>query len=955
MVEKKLSRSVRMLFVGSVAVTLGATSQLALAQENQVQRIEITGSSIKRVDAETMLPITVMKSEDIARTGATTAQDIVNLIPGNFGGGVVSNNVGATGVASTANLRALGSKYTLVLLNGRRLANYAVGNQPVDLNSIPLSAIERIEVLRDGASAIYGADAVAGVINFILKKDYRGLEASVYGTNVRQDGGDTRSFNVTGGFGNLNDQGFNFLLSANHEVNDVLHATDRKFASSANRPDLGINKASPRNGVPNLNFKDSLGNSYTGINPYRFNGCDNKEFALVVRDAKSCGTDYVKFIDLIPKQTHDNVVARAVFQINDDHQVYAEATHTADKMTATYSPAPYTKTMVYPTTGRFYPASITLPKGITLPAGYIMPNGTVLTADTTLANDLSVKPVGPLSGTWRTVAGGGRQDTTETKNDRFMVGAKGVVFGWDYDTSFAYSKNNVGIFFGNGKFSYAKLTPLVASGDINVFGSQDATSLKALNGALLTGKENGGTSTSKELDAHFSKELMQLPYGALGAAFGMSYRQENLNQTSEPVLETGDEVGGGGPVPSVSGDRKVLGLFAETSIPLYKDLEGSIAVRYDNYKNGFGTSFNKLSPKVGLSYKPTKTMMFRTSYGQGYRAPTLVDNLRAFTTGNNTASNFSDPIRCPNGVAITNTVNPVDSIQSECNVQQTTALSGNPALKPEQSKQLSLGFVFQPTSNFSGSLDYWDVKVTGAIATMSENTVFGDPVANAKQIYRYDPNGKNSNGESFSGGWIDDGKQTGALSGNTNKDFPIAYIYLPSVNTGKFFASGLDLNLNYRQKMADVGNFMINFDGTLYTKHGYQYAGEKEVSDLGDYKDFGPTPKWRHALTGSFTRGSWTVSLTHNYTDGYKDFTNPASVGDTNYPAVRNVIAYQTFDATLAWKPSKTMDVLLGIKNLTDRDPPSSRTETNFQTGYDATFTNPLGRTVYLRARYKFM
>ena len=170
MVEKIMARSVRMIFAGGVAI--GAIAQPVMAQE--AQRVEITGSSIKRVESEGVLPVTVMKREDIERTGATTAQDLVNLIPGNFGGGVVANNVGATGAPSTANLRALGAKYTLVLLNGRRLANHAIGSNPVDLNSIPLSAIERIEVLRDGASAVYGADAVAGVINFILKKNYQG-------------------------------------------------------------------------------------------------------------------------------------------------------------------------------------------------------------------------------------------------------------------------------------------------------------------------------------------------------------------------------------------------------------------------------------------------------------------------------------------------------------------------------------------------------------------------------------------------------------------------------------------------------------------------------------------------------------------------------------------------------------------------------------------------------------
>ncbi|MCU6434910.1 TonB-dependent receptor [Undibacterium sp. Jales W-56] len=945
--EKILSRSVRIMFSSGIAMGLGIIAQPVLAQD-AVQRIEITGSSIKRVESETALPVTVMKREDIERTGATTAQDLVNLIPGNFGGGVVANNVGATGNPSTANLRSLGSKYTLVLLNGRRVANYAIGNSPVDLNSIPLSAIERIEVLRDGASAVYGADAIAGVINFILKKDYQGLEASVYGTKVVQKGGDTRSFNVTGGYGDLNKQGFNILLSANHENDDVLKARDRSFAATANRPDLGINKASPRNGVPNFNFTDSLGNKYTGVNPYRFNGCNNTEFSLVIRNEKACGTDYVKYIDLIPKQTHDNFVARAVFKINDDHEVFAEAAHTKDNTLATYSPAPYTINMTYPTGGKFYPTSFTIPKGYVVPSGttYKLANGSTLAAGSVLANDVVVTPVGPMSGTWRTVAGGGRQDNTDATNDRFLVGSKGVIAGWDYETALTYAKNKVEITFGEGQFSYAKLTPLVRSGAINVFGSQDATSLAALRTALLTGQlENNGTSISKEFDFRISKEIAQTSYGPVGLALGTSYRQESLDQFSAPVLASGDQVGGAGPIPGVTGDRKVLGLFAESNIPLYKDLEADIAARYDSYKNGFGTSFNKLSPKIGFTYKPTKTLLARASYGVGFRAPTLYENLRPFTTGNNTNSNFSDPVRCPNGVPV-NSVNPVGAIQDECNVQLPTANSGNTDVKPEKSKQYSLGLVFQPTASFSGSIDYWNIRINDAILSVSENTVFGNPAANVNNFYRYDP-------ALFPDGWVDDGKQTGAIKGSTNKDFPLAYVNLPLVNAGAYFAAGIDLNLNYKAKVENVGNFTMNFDSTYYTKHGYQYQGSPEVSDAGTYKDLGPTPRWRHALTVTYNRGPWSASVTQNYTSGYHDFTDPEAVG-ANYPADRSVSPYETYDATLGWKGIKNVDLSFGIKNLLDRDPPSSRTAANFQTGYDASFTNPLGRVYYVRAKYKF-
>ena len=953
----------------AVALTVGSlVSASVLAQT--AQRVEITGSSIKRADSETALPISVITRADIDRTGATTAQDLVGLIPSVFGGLVVASNVGSTGNASSAGMRGLDAKYTLVLLNGRRVANYAFGNSPVDLNSIPLSAVERVEVLRDGASAIYGADAVAGVINFILRKDYQGLEVSGYANKVTQGGGETRSANITGGFGDLATQGFNVLISANTESTDSLHAKDRSFASSAKRPDLGINKASTRNGVPNLNFTDSLGNGYGGqkganlqsvsptINPFRFNGCSSAEFALVVVDSTRCGTDYVKFIDLIPEQKHDNVIARGVLQLNADNQLFAEIVHNKNHLVSTYSPAPYTKTMTYPAAGRFYPKSITVPKGTKVGSVYTDPetgvktdqlyklaDGTLLPVGTVLANDIVVTPTGNLSGTWRTVAGGGRTDITDDTMDRLVVGAKGTVAGWDYETALTSSKSDGTISFGPGKFSYAKLTPLVSSGAINVFGSQDATSQAALDSALLSGPQQSATGKSLEFDFRVSRDIYKLDAGMVGMAMGFSYRKEELAQVSFPVLASGDEVGGGGAIPTVTGDRKVLGLFAEFNIPLARNLDLNLAGRYDDYKNSFGTKFNNFSPKASLRFQPMKELLLRGSYGQGYRAPTLYENLRPQTTGNNTNGNWSDPIRCPGGVPINNSVG---SLQDECDIQQNTSIEGSKSLKPEKSTQYSLGLVFSPSANFSGSVDYWDLTIADSILQKPESVVFGKPTQYKDNFYRYDP-------AAFPppAGY---GGETGAgvVKGSTNPNFPIAYVYLPYENLGKLYAAGIDLNLQYKMNVSGVGMFGLNMDGTLYTKHGYQYNGESFVSDKGDYKDLGVTPKWRHSITAAYSYDVWNASLTNNYTAGYKDYTDPLAAISASYPATRDVSSYSLWDAQAGWRGIKNLDVVLGVKNLLDTDPPSSRTSKNFQVGYDAQWTNPLGRTYYMKLKYKF-
>ncbi|MEO7496419.1 MAG: TonB-dependent receptor plug domain-containing protein, partial [Massilia sp.] len=581
----------------AVGLALGAP-HLVLAQQADTPdgaapmlRVEVTGSSIRRVAAETSLPITTLKHEDIVRTGATTAQDLVALIPSNFGGSVLANNVGVTGAPSTANLRGLGANYTLVLLNGRRVSNYALGNNPVDLNSIPLSAIERVEVLRDGASAIYGADAIAGVINFILRTDYQGAEVAANYSRPSEQGGQSRSINLLAGYGDLDKDGYNLMLSANREHGDALKSTQRGFARTGIRPDLGIEHTSPRNGIPNLIFSDTRGNNYGGdannsnpviapsINPNRYQSCNAPGFAMANADASTCQTDYVQFIDLIPKATHDNLIARGIMKLDAANQFFAEMSYTKDHVVASYSPAPYAgqppgiPAFAYPVGGKFYPSTITIPKGTTVPAGYVMPDGTVLSAETALAADLVVTPSGPIGGRWRTVAGGGRQDVTDVDNTRFLIGAKGTFSGWDYDSALSYSRNKGVISLGNVQYSFAKLAPILNSGAINVFGPLDEGGLSALAGAQASGLENMATATATQLDARVSKEVAGTQYGAVGLALGLSLRREKLDQVSSELMATGDLVGGNGPVPGVSSGRKVYGAFGEVTVPLYKDLE----------------------------------------------------------------------------------------------------------------------------------------------------------------------------------------------------------------------------------------------------------------------------------------------------------------------------------------------------------------------------------------------
>ncbi|HEY9104699.1 TonB-dependent receptor domain-containing protein, partial [Chitinimonas sp.] len=444
-------------------------------------------------------------------------------------------------------------------------------------------------------------------------------------------------------------------------------------------------------------------------------------------------------------------------------------------------------------------------------------------------------------------------------------------------------------------------------------------------------------------------------------AVGGAYRKEKLDQHSEDVLATGDLVGGNGPVPSVSGARDVYAIFSEASIPLYTGLEMQLAARWDSYKNDFkgqatDNSFKRVSPKIGLRYQASKEILVRSSFARGFRAPTLFENLRPFTEGGNTSGSYSDPIRCnADGTPKSIPTSPVGALQDECRIQQTTATKGEANLNPEKSTQYSLGFVFAPTNNFSGSIDYWHVKIKDAIVAQSEIQVFGDPSKYQANFVRYDP-AVYPNGYSLDGGLAGlNGQVAGLYPGSTNPLFPIAYVYLPYLNTANKIAAGLDINLNYKTKAGDWGQFGVTLDGTYFTKHSYQYTGVASTSDNGAYGDFGAAPRWRHTLTGNWARGVWGFSVTQNFTAGYRDFIDGTQKDNPDYQKDRRVASNTTVDILGTWRGVKNLDLALGVKNLFDRDPPSSRTTQNFQFGYDATLTDPRGRIYYLTAKYKFL
>src|SRR5688572_12080031 len=370
-------RRVRLL-CQAVSLAFIATSVWAQAPR---ERVEVTGSNIKRIQTEGALPLQVISREQIDRAGIFSAEELMTYISANANGldNLSSKTliVGATDVEnrnstgnSSANLRGLGAGNTLVLLNGRRVALHSMKSASVDLNSIPFSAVERVEILKDGASAIYGTDAIGGVINFILRKDFTGAEVSAYGTMTEGGGGNTRRYAGTIGFGDINKQRFNLLVSADYQKDTPLKADQRKFGSTGIRPDLGFSQTSGNTAPANFVFAGQ------NLNLTAINGCSAPNQSYQINAATGqpaplqtfCRQDFTAALDIYPPSERKGFFTRGAFQIATDHQIFAEYHLSQNEITFGSSETPVNDftgagPILYPAGGRYYPTVVNLPGG----------------------------------------------------------------------------------------------------------------------------------------------------------------------------------------------------------------------------------------------------------------------------------------------------------------------------------------------------------------------------------------------------------------------------------------------------------------------------------------------------------------------------------------------------------------------------------------------------------------
>jgi iron complex outermembrane recepter protein len=860
----------------------------AVAQTQQLERVEITGSSLRRVDAETALPVTVIKAEELSRQGITTVEQALKIIPQNQTSQGIAGVVGAfTGGAATVDLRGLGAatgssgQRTLVLLNGRRLANAAYDAGAVDLNSIPMAAIDRIEVLRDGASAIYGTDAIGGVVNFILRRDYQGLDVSGEYLSPTNPGGTTYRASISGGYGSLEKQGFNVMATLDYRKQDVVLGADRPYAATGNLlASRGVEKSS------GTTFPATLVD--TGFNPSAPGCAPPGSFW----NGSACRFDYVRYVDLIPENEQLSMLLRGSMKFG-EHVISAEYVRGDSKNTAAVSPTPLTG-MDMPSSSPFYPAGAT---------------GNIVN--------------------WRMIPGGKRTSADDAVGDRALLEATGLVAGWDYKTGVFQSTNKVSTDFKDGYLNADGIQAGLNAGLLNPFGAQTSAGNSYILSQKILGEVLQSEFKSTGFDARVSKDMFQMNGGPSALAVGFEYRKDtfkyDLNEAkASQAASSGLEL-----AADVNGDRNVTALFAEMNFPFTKTIEGSLALRYDNYSDVGGT----VNPKVSMRWQPQKGLLFRGSYNTGFRAPTLYDiyqpNVLTYTS-----DSYDDPKLCPGGTAV-----PGTSASVVCGQQVLQRLGGPVAagkgdngVEPEKSKTFSLGMVFEPTNELTFGVDYYNIAISNLISNVPEQAIFGDATKYASQIVR------------CSALSAADRAKIDTCATLTPTMDPIAYIDTPTQNLGDVKTSGFDVSFAWRFPTTSYGRFGLSLDGTYVLTYKYQREQNGAWIDAaGAYTDNAPVFRWQHMLTGTWGAGPWLVTLAQNYKTGYID-QDPSN----------SVKSYQLWDATITWTGIKNLTFMFGMRNILDAEPPYSNQVTTFQANYDPRYTDTFGRTWVTRIGYKF-
>ncbi|MBY6186156.1 TonB-dependent receptor [Marinobacter hydrocarbonoclasticus] len=745
----------------------------APAVTDDVERIEVTGSRISRTDVETASPVQILDRSFIDKSGVSNIADLLKQVPANQSTQDVRQTNGFAGAASGVDLNGLGVGSTLTLLNGRRMAPHGrptmtgTAEMFVNIDTIPLAAVERVEILRDGASAIYGSDAIAGVVNIILRKDYEGVELSTrYGQTT--DGSNMEEIENSVFAGVANDKTSLTMMVSQYKRDGILGS------------DLGL---SANNGL--FDHSSSATPAGTVWVPGGDYAATSDRCAENNGDG-TCKYDYMPVNSVLPKIERWGLMANLSHELSADHIFKVETLLSNSESSYQSAPAPWFADNDGVTINPNNPIYDQIASG-----DGVWDNGEAWDGSE-LTFRRRFEEVGP------------RTTHEESNSYRVLVGLDGYLGeSWTYSTGVVFNKSYTVNRSGN-MVSASRATEALNQGvDLNGDGviSDDEwfNPLAEISADMAdylratTFQESTYTTWSADFTISNS-ELFEMWAGYVGMAAGIEYREEKLQDISSDNLKSGDLVGTGG--SDASGERDQFSAYVEFAVPLmdndfgYWDMQ--VAGRFEDYSD-FGT---KTTPKVAMSYTPTPGVMVRGSYSEGFRAPNLYE-LDGASVG---FQKVIDPQRCFEGGPNT---------PKDCGSVQTRIVSGgNPDLDPETSTSYNAGVVLDFDSigwvdGLSLTLDYFNIEHKDRIEKLS-----------ATEILRLEEAGKLPEG-------------TEVIRGPADGDLPgeILEIHTFSTNLGSREVTGYNLGLNYVVGLGSYGE--LSFNNATYYLDSYEVEGEQ--------------------------------------------------------------------------------------------------------------------------------
>jgi iron complex outermembrane receptor protein len=922
------------LAFGLMSQASAQTAPAASAPNAELTEIIVTGSLLRRTSEENESPVTVFTAEQIKQTGLTTVADVVRTIsadnsgtiPTAFGNGFAA---GASGVA----LRGLTVNSTLVLIDGRRAAPYALADDGqrsfVDLNTIPLDSVERIEILKDGASSIYGADAIAGVVNIILKKQYTGAEVAAEVGKGQHPGGNFERFTASFGKGDLATDRFNAYFNVEFEGDSRIAGGDRPFPY--NTTDLssigGVNGLSgfptvggttaavvaPGTLLPGANSPAILNSTLNG--PYRLlnpaAGCTGpnnspssapSQFDGVSTD-NYCLQNRAPYGDFQPAEQRLGASARFTVKLTDTIEMYTNASYYQNTVIVDGAPSNIQSSVPLNTNKIALPP--TLSNGLTNPNDPFAASGQYALIQYAFGDIQNV-------------------DILKNHNVRWVTGLKGAQWGWDFDTALVINHTWLDT-DQKGLLNGPALIAAVNNGTYNFVNPSGNSG--AVRAALAPDLLKTSTTDLDSLDFKATHDIVKLPGGPLAVALGVEARYE---AQADPALNPNGTVQGLG-IAQTAGARRVEAAYFEFGIPVVKQLNIDLSGRYDHYSD-FGNAF---TPKAGFKFTPIEELAFRGTFSKGFRAPAFAEN------GSSSAEGFI-------------TINPATSFGNFCAAHSATyclpyALgvlsAANQNIQPEKSDSYTFGVIAQPIKQFSASVDYYAIKKKNVIEPPNTGAALGPYLAGTPL-----PAGLSVTPD------IADPSFPNALA----RPAVLNGVY---VNENELTTDGLDIDLRGSFEIGDFGKVvsdlsvtkifsfkLVNADGT-----SQQWVGTQAPYILSSGAG---TPRYRGTWSNGYEYGPLSVTLTTYYTSGFQS----TGVDATNDPTVClynstycHVASFIDMDLTAIYKVNSHLTTSFTMQNVLDRLPPINPAD-YAGVNYNPTYAQAgiIGRFFKIGASYKF-